>query len=70
MDYSPRPRLALRAMTSSAVEGRYASVRSGILASQSRLRGNDDNGNVIETFPNAAERLRADTEREKPGNHM
>jgi len=35
MDYSPRPRLALRAI-------RYANVRSGILPSQSRFRGNDD----------------------------
>jgi len=31
MDYSPQPRLALRAMTSSAVENRFANVRFGML---------------------------------------
>jgi len=41
MDDSPHPRLALRAMTGSAVESRFANVRSGIPFSQSRLRGND-----------------------------
>jgi len=35
MDYSPLPRLALRAI-------RSANVRSGILPPQSRFRGNDD----------------------------
>jgi hypothetical protein len=41
MDDSPHPRLALWAMTSSAVESRFANVRFGILPSQSCLGGND-----------------------------
>jgi len=41
MDYSPHPRLALRAI-------RYANVRFGILPPQSGFRRNNE---LIQTFP-------------------
>ena len=44
LDYARLLSRALRAMTSSAVESRYANVRYGILPSQSGFRRNDEQG--------------------------
>jgi hypothetical protein len=42
LDYTRLLSRALRAMTSSAVESRFANVRSGILPPQSGFRRNDE----------------------------